>query len=605
MARPPVGRSGSADPLGRAEPAPTRPGARALLPAIASVGLAVVVLGPALRPGYVLNADQVFVPEQDLLPWMLGVGGGLPRSVPQDAVVAVLSGPVPGWVWEKSALVAAVALLALGTARLVGGRGAGRGAAVVAALVAAWSGYAAERLLMGHWSLLLAVAALPWALAAASRARDGDRGAGAALLLWSALASLTVSGGLLVSALALPVLLWRGGSGAVRGRVVIAALVGVLQLPWLVPALLHPSAGSAGVGADVFAARAEGPWGLLLTLLGTGGIWNSSAVPASRTTLWGLALGLVVLAVAAVGARDVRRALGGPVAGTLAVASALGLLWAALGAWEATQPIAAWIVGTVPGGGVLRDAHKWLAPWLLLLAAATGLGAARIAAAAARRSGDALTGRAVLVAVALLPLVAMPDLAWGASGRLAAVPYPADLAAVRAVLDASPAGDAVSLPWQPLRRFPWNLDGRRTSLDPVPRAMPRTTLVAGTLVVARGDELVAVPGDDPRAARVDAALAAGRPLAPVLAAEGIAYAVVASDLPGATDDLPPGSELLYSGESFSLYGLPLPPATLPSGLGATGWASLAALLAAVMTCLGAAVVRVLVRRLPAGTIHRT
>ncbi len=42
-----------------------------------AVLVAVVVLGPALGAGYVLHADEVFVPQQDLLPWMLGVGAGI------------------------------------------------------------------------------------------------------------------------------------------------------------------------------------------------------------------------------------------------------------------------------------------------------------------------------------------------------------------------------------------------------------------------------------------------------------------------------------------------------------------------------------------------
>ena len=69
---------------------------------VASAVLAAVVLGPALGPGYALVGDPVFVPDQVLLPWMAGLGGGLPRAVPQDAVLAVLTGPVPGWVWHKN-----------------------------------------------------------------------------------------------------------------------------------------------------------------------------------------------------------------------------------------------------------------------------------------------------------------------------------------------------------------------------------------------------------------------------------------------------------------------------------------------------------------------
>ncbi|MDP4976015.1 MAG: hypothetical protein NWQ10_10335, partial [Candidatus Nanopelagicales bacterium] len=46
-------------------------------------GLALLILGPALGQGFVLSYDLVFTPRQDLLPAALGLGGGLPRAVPQ------------------------------------------------------------------------------------------------------------------------------------------------------------------------------------------------------------------------------------------------------------------------------------------------------------------------------------------------------------------------------------------------------------------------------------------------------------------------------------------------------------------------------------------
>ena len=36
-----------------------------------------------------------------------------------------------------------------------------------------------------------------------------------------------------------------------------------------------------------------------MTVLGTGGVWNADAVPGSRSTGWAVALGLLVLVVAA------------------------------------------------------------------------------------------------------------------------------------------------------------------------------------------------------------------------------------------------------------------------------------------------------------------
>ncbi len=555
-----------------------------------AVVAAVVVLGPALGPGYVLHADQVFVPTQDLLPWMLGVGSGLPRAVPQDGVVALLSGPVPGWLLEKAALLAALVLVAVGAARLV--RPRGTGAAVVAGLVALWSAYVAERLLLGHWSLLLAVAALPWALAAARDVRSGRTGSLARWLLWVALASLTPSGGILVLVVSLPAILWPGGGATTRVRLGAGVLGIVLQLPWIVPTLLHPAPVTGAVGADVFAARSEGPWGLLLTVLTSGGAWNSGAVPDSRTGWWGIALGVLVLVVAAAGARDVPRVLGRSIALPLVVVAVAGVLWCLVGGWSATRPVAEWVVGSMPGGGLLRDAQKWLAPWALLVAVSAGLGAGRIARQMAARSGDRAAGVALLVGMALLPVLALPDLVAGVGGRLAATQYPDDLARVRAALDDAPEGDVVSLPWQTFRAFPWN-DGGRVSLDPLPRALPRTVLSSGSLPVQRGDLILTLPGDDPRATEVDAALEAGEPLGPVLARLGVAYAVVASDLPEAAAALPTGSTAVVAGASFSLYRLSAEPEAAPAR---PVLAPAAALAAYLLVVLGAAAALLGVRR---------
>ena len=124
------------------------------------------------------------------------------------------------------------------------------------------------------------------------------------------------------------------------------------------------------------------------------------------------------------------------------------------------------------------------------------------------------------------------------------------------------------------------------SLDPVPRAMPHTVLSSGSLPVLRGGTVVTLPGDDPRAAEVEAALAAQEPLGPVLSRLGVSYAVVASDLPDADRDLPEGSQPLYLGSSFSLYALTAPHPETPSRSVA---APAAALSAYIVVLAGAAV----------------
>ena len=52
---------------------------------------------------------------------------------------------------------------------------AGLAGEFVAATLAIWNPYVAERLLQGHWSLLVGYGCLPWVAAAVLRLRDGRR----------------------------------------------------------------------------------------------------------------------------------------------------------------------------------------------------------------------------------------------------------------------------------------------------------------------------------------------------------------------------------------------------------------------------------------------
>ena len=80
-----------------------------------AVALAVLLLGPALGLGYVLSYDMVWVPDLALRPEFLGLGSGLPRAVPSDALVAVLDEVVPGMLLQKVVLLGS--LVAAGARR--------------------------------------------------------------------------------------------------------------------------------------------------------------------------------------------------------------------------------------------------------------------------------------------------------------------------------------------------------------------------------------------------------------------------------------------------------------------------------------------------------
>ncbi|NQE66024.1 hypothetical protein [Nocardia gamkensis] len=133
---------------------------------------ALLVTAPLLGPGYLLLRDAVSTPRSYPTDSALGLGDAAPRAVPQDALLAVLSAFVDGGLLVKAILVVALWAAAYGAAALARELlRASLGPQLVAATVALWNPYVAERLLQGHWSLLAGYAALPWTALAAHRLR--------------------------------------------------------------------------------------------------------------------------------------------------------------------------------------------------------------------------------------------------------------------------------------------------------------------------------------------------------------------------------------------------------------------------------------------------
>jgi hypothetical protein len=257
-------------------------------------------------------------------------------------------------------------------------------------------------------------------------------------------------------------------------------------------------------------------------------------------------------------------------------AGVAGLAVAAAGGLAVTRPLVTAAVVHVPGGGLLRDGQKYLAPAALVVALAAGHTVARLAA---RRQTAAY---AVLLAV--LPVLVLPSLAAGASGRLAGVHYPASWTQLRAAVAAAPPGDLAAFPWVLYRRFAWN--GDRVLLDPLPRLLPRPVLVNDDLPLST----VTVRGESQRSAAITAGLDRGANLVGVLREAGVRYAVVHRAQPGAgaVETALTGLPVRFRSDDLLLVEIPgpLPPPARPrpllgAGLGLAGLAGLAALAGAI------------------------
>ncbi len=516
---------------------------RLLVPRAWAVLLAILMLGPALAPGYVLSYDMVWVPDLALRGDFLGLGSGLPRAVPSDAVVAVLDEVVPGMLLQKLMLVTVLVAAGLGALRLTGERSTVAG--LVAVTLFEWNPFVVERLVIGHWPVLVGYAALPWVVLAARTWRT--TGHSPTALWWLVpVGSLSASAGV-----ATAVVLLAFGVGRDLGRSARVLLLAVAaNAPWVASGLLHAgSATTDPAGAARFALFGEGHLPAPLAALSLGGIWNSEVVPPSRTGVSGWLFLALLLALVVLGARRWAgrwsRDGGEGRRDVLAFAACWAVGWGVAVLTWAAPGLMGWLVGNVPGAGLLRDGSRLLALCAISLVPLAAAGAARVLEALPNPARPALG-----LALVLAPVALMPDAAYGASGRLTAVRYPADFALARDAVGRAVAGgnrgDLLVLPLSSYRQPAWN-DGHKV-LDPVGRFLQPDYVASDELFVS-GER---IEGEDPRVREAAAALAlpsaTERGLA--LAAQGIG--LVAS----ARGDSPQlGADRLFTGDSLVVQGI--------------------------------------------------
>ena len=468
-----------------------------------SMLLAVVVGLPWFRGGYLLTYDMVWVP--DLEPTradVWGLGTALPRAVPSDGVVALLASVVDPALLQRVVLLGALVLAGVGAGRAV--RHLSVGARLAAATLAIWNPFVAERLVLGHWPLLVAYAALFWIVVGVRE----DRRA-LTILALAATALSPVSGIIGVVALAV---LSRG--------VVSALLLGAfVNAPWITAAVLADARPPDPAGVAAFAIQDEGPLGRVGSVLALGGVWNTDVVPTSRGLTITTFVVLALWAVAVVGLvrlrhDDVRTAT------SLVVLGAVGVVVATLGWWG--PDLLERGIDLFAPFALLRDGTRWLA----LLAPLQVIGLAHGVDALRERAGSAWWHLAPVVLAVLLPLAALPDLANGVSGRVTPVEYPAEWTrAAQTVRAVDGPGDVLVLPFTAYRAPVWNED--RKVLDPAGRFFDRDTVTDDRLLVGRRW----IAGEDPRAAQVHQLLR-GRATRAELARTGIRLVVVDTSAPG-------------------------------------------------------------------------
>jgi hypothetical protein len=266
----------------------------------------------------------------------------------------------------------------------------------------------------------------------------------------------------------------------------VLILLALLSLPWLIPSLIVP-VHTDPIGAQAFAARADTPFGRLGSLVMLSGIWNAQTVPrgygGTAAIFWLLIVAASLAGYVLVAWR--RHLLPG-----LGAVGLISLATAAIGITSPGRTALRELIAAEPAFAVLRDGQQFVAglglveavglgaatAWLLArfpIGSRAGVSATTAVSRARARPEPAAVALAVLALVG--PVLMLPGLAWGESGRLGPVQYPADWLVARRDIDTSRApGSVLLLPWAAYRRYPWN-DGEAV-YDPWNKLLSREVI---------------------------------------------------------------------------------------------------------------------------------
>jgi hypothetical protein len=287
-----------------------------------------------------------------------------------------------------------------------------------------------------------------------------------------------------------------------------------------------------------FAARAENWAGPLVALAGTGGIWNGLTTPASRASPFVPLVTMALLVLAAAGFPLLRARWPAGAASRLGILALASFVAAAVAVLPGGAAAMRWLVAEVPGAGLLRDGQKLLIPYALCLVLCVALGGERLAV----RLGHP-RDRLLLAGLVLLPVAILPDLAYGAAGRLTPVRYPAEWDTVARAVAREP-GPALSLPMSMYRAYDWNR--RVVVIDPMARHLPVEVITDDTLIV--GD--LVVSGESRRVDDLRRTLEQGRPLVGTDLRWVVLQHRSGGRLPSRSLD---GLEVVHSGPELTLY----------------------------------------------------
>ncbi len=431
--------------------------------------VALAVLLPLLKPGFILTLDMVFTPE-------LRMPDHVTASWPFHVLLHGLNLVIPSEVIQKLLLLATLTLAGIGMHRLV---------RLLQQTRIGWGIYFASvffmlnpftysRFMAGQYMLLLGYALLPWFVRLLlqfmhradlkSALKLGGLAAIIGIISIHTLAALSV-----LSLVALGVVVWRYRSklGAfIKFGAVAAGLFLVVSSYWLVPLAFGQGSTaqtiSSFTAADTaaFETRGDNPIARSFHILRLQGFWGENTaqflLPQQVMLFWGV-LALAIIGLVITGAIILWRQ-SKPLAVFFGVSILIALLMAA---------------GLTPLPPGLREPHKMVALVALGYAVFSTFG---VDALLRWLREKAETGYIVgAVVILILPLLYMRVMLWGFHGQLTPVKYPTEWTSLNEQLREDKDGAVLFLPWYLYMSFDFS---DRIIANPAPAFFDKETIAS-------------------------------------------------------------------------------------------------------------------------------
>jgi hypothetical protein len=440
--------------------------------------LGFVVLGPLVRPGYLLLLDAPAGPDFEWPSFMPTPSEGqVAQAAPALAVYRLL-GLIHPQLPNKLVIWLIVFLGGVGLFRfLVGEARIHRAAALGGATLFVVNPYVYDRLLAGQILLLLGYALLPWMLSSLTRlAQEGKFRDLVVAIGWGVavtLADIHIGGMsllLLMAAIAFSPAAIKTKAAFVGAAVAVLLLV---NLYWIIPSWLAGEAGRLGTGDFIaYSPRPRSP-GILRHVLVLHGFWRlefpSPIASAPTRFLW------TWIPIACVTIFGLMRAAGSTKwVRPVAAIGSVSLIATILGmgrSFALTAPIAEWLFNNFPGYGIYREPQKWIAVLALAYGIFFAVGLDRLARLLDKARSKA---GAIIAASVALPLIAT-SLLWGIGGRASVSQFPEGWDRANDVT-AEASGNLLVFPWYLYQ--PLEFAGFRVILNPADQVFEMPTLVS-------------------------------------------------------------------------------------------------------------------------------